>query len=70
MTITIRYECRKCKKITEQIERIITDNLPDHVRVLQCTRCGVMGVCMMHELSTGVIHSKAKPVGNAQDLRC
>ena len=23
MTITIRYECRKCKKVTEQIERII-----------------------------------------------
>ena len=47
MTITIRYECRKCKKITEQIERIITDNLPDHVKVLQCTRCGVMGVCLL-----------------------
>jgi len=45
--VTIRYECRKCKKITEQIERIVVDNLPDHVKVLQCTKCGVMGVCLL-----------------------
>ena len=47
MSITIRYECRKCKKITEQIERIITDNLPPMVKVLQCTKCGIMGVCLL-----------------------
>ena len=51
MQVTIRYECRKCKKITEQIERIITDNLPEHVKVLQCTTCSAMSVCMMHALS-------------------
>ena len=67
MSMTIRYECRKCKKITEQIERIITDNLPDNVKVLQCCICSAMSVSMMHELSTGVIHKEAKPVGNAQD---
>ena len=47
MSITIRYECRKCKKITNQIERIITDNLPPSVKVLQCTKCGIMGVCLL-----------------------
>ena len=51
MSITIRYICRKCQKVTEQIERIITDNLPDHVKVLQCTRCGVMGICLMEDLT-------------------
>jgi CRISPR/Cas system-associated exonuclease Cas4 (RecB family) len=44
---TYKYECRKCKKVTEQIERIITDNLPPNVKTLQCTKCGVMGVCLM-----------------------
>ena len=43
----IRYECRKCKKVTNQIERIITDNLPPYVKVLQCTQCGIMGVCLL-----------------------
>ncbi len=44
---TYKYECRKCKKVTDQIERIITDNLPPHVKTLQCTKCGIMGVCLM-----------------------
>ena len=43
----VRFECRKCKKITDQIERIVTDNLPPNVKVLQCTVCGVMGVCLL-----------------------
>lgn len=43
----VRFECRKCKKITAQIERIVTNNLPPNVKVLQCTSCGVMGVCLM-----------------------
>jgi len=47
MSITIRYQCRKCKKETKQIERIITDNLPEHVKVLQCTKCGKMSVCLL-----------------------
>jgi len=46
---TYKYECRLCKKKTNQVERIITDNLPEHVKVLQCTVCGVMGVCLMSE---------------------
>ena len=44
---TIKYECRKCKKVTDQIERIITDNLPPNVKTLQCTKCGCMSVCLM-----------------------
>jgi CRISPR/Cas system-associated exonuclease Cas4 (RecB family) len=48
MTI-YKYECRVCKKVTDQIERTITDNLPPYVKTLQCTKCGVMGVCMIEE---------------------
>jgi hypothetical protein len=44
---TYKHECRLCKKVTNQIERIITDNLPPYVKVLQCTICGVMGVCQL-----------------------
>ncbi len=44
---TIKYECRKCKKVTDQIERIITDNLPPNVKTLQCIKCGCMSVCLM-----------------------
>ena len=47
MQVSIKFECRKCKKVTAQIERIITDNLPEHVKVLQCTKCGNMGVCLL-----------------------
>jgi predicted nucleic acid-binding Zn ribbon protein len=49
--ITYKYECRACKKVTDQIERIITDNLPPYVKTLQCTKCGVIGVCMIEEPS-------------------
>ena len=45
----IRFECRLCKRVTNQVERIITDNLPANVKVLECTRCGAMGVCLMSE---------------------
>ena len=48
MTI-YKYECRPCKKVTDQIERIITDNLPPYVKTLQCTKCGVIGVCLVEE---------------------
>jgi len=40
-------------KITEQIERIITDNLPPYVKTLQCTKCGVMGVCLVEGPKNG-----------------
>ena len=43
----IRFECRKCKKVTNQLERIVTDNLPPNVKVLECRVCGVMGVCLL-----------------------
>ena len=51
LQMSIEFECRKCKKITKQIERIITDNLPDHVKVLHCTRCGNMGVGLLEAQS-------------------
>jgi len=47
MSQAIRFECRNCKKVTDQIERIVADNLPPNVKVLQCTQCGVMGVCLL-----------------------
>ncbi len=50
---TYEHECRQCKKITQQIERIITDNLPPYVKTLQCTKCGVMGVCLVEEPKNG-----------------
>jgi uncharacterized Zn finger protein len=43
----LKYECRLCKKKTTQIVRIVTDNLPPNVKVLECTSCGVMGVAML-----------------------
>ena len=46
----VRYDCRICKKKTMQIERIVTENLPPNVKVLQCTVCSAMGVCLMDEL--------------------
>lgn len=49
MSVPIRFECRTCKKVTEQVERIVTHNLPPNVKVLECTACGVMGVCLMGE---------------------
>lgn len=50
---TYKHECRQCKRVTEQIERIITDNLPPYVKTLQCTKCGVMGVCLVEEPKNG-----------------
>jgi hypothetical protein len=43
----IRFECRKCKKLTNQIDRIVSDNLPPNVKTLQCTLCGCMSVCLV-----------------------
>ena len=47
MSESIRVECRSCKKVTEQIERIVTDNLPANVKVLQCKVCSKMSVCLL-----------------------
>lgn len=43
----IRFECRKCKAVTDQIERIVSDNLPPNVKTLQCCKCGCMSVCLI-----------------------
>jgi len=45
----LRYECRLCKRKTTQLIRIVSDTLPDNVKVLQCTSCGVMGVAMLED---------------------
>ena len=55
MTEPIRFECRKCKKVTYQIERIVTDNLPPNVKTLQCTVCSCMSVCLIDT------YTEAKP---------
>ncbi len=47
MSDYIRFECRKCKIVTNQVERIVTDNLPPHVKGLECTSCRIMGVCLL-----------------------
>lgn len=47
MSESIHFECRSCKKITAQLERIVTDNLPPNVKVLQCTVCSKMSVCLL-----------------------
>jgi hypothetical protein len=54
MSDVIRFECRICKKVTNQLERIVTDNLPPNVKVLECTRCGAMGVCLLDEGKLGL----------------
>jgi hypothetical protein len=41
---TIQFECRICKKVTKQLIRKVTDNLPYGWEVIQCTKCEVMGV--------------------------
>ena len=40
-------QCRMCKKITVHHERIVTNNLPPNVAVLECTVCSVLGVVML-----------------------
>jgi len=53
MSASIRFECKKCKKVTDQVERIVTDNLPPNVKVLECCVCGVMGVCLLEASDAG-----------------
>jgi hypothetical protein len=36
-----------CKKETLQNIRIVTDQLPPNVKVLECTVCSVMGVALL-----------------------
>ena len=51
MPMQAKTECRRCKKVTLQIERVVTDNLPASVKVMQCTVCGIMGVCLIEALN-------------------
>ncbi len=48
--MALKTSCRICKRITEHVERIVTDNLPEYVKVLECLKCGVMGVVMMEDI--------------------
>jgi hypothetical protein len=43
----LRFDCRRCKRVTLQVERIVTDLLPPGVKTLECTVCGTMGVCLV-----------------------
>ena len=44
---TIHFECRKCKKVTKQLIHNVTNNLPDGVEVIQCTKCEFMGIALI-----------------------
>jgi hypothetical protein len=43
----LRFKCRVCKKETEQLIRVITHNLPDNVKTIQCCVCSTMTVAMI-----------------------
>jgi uncharacterized Zn finger protein len=47
---TYKIKCRLCGKMTDHIERVVTDNLPPYVKSLQCVKCGVMGIVLMEDL--------------------
>jgi hypothetical protein len=47
---TYKTKCRLCGKMTDHIERVVTDNLPPYVKSLQCVQCGVMGVVLMEDV--------------------
>ena len=47
----INFECRICKKVTEQMILIVTDLLPNGSHVIQCTKCQVVGVAAVGEKS-------------------
>lgn len=43
----LQFDCRQCKKKTLQNVRIVTDQLPPNVKVLECTVCSIMGVALL-----------------------
>ena len=45
----IEFECRICKKVTEQMILIVTDLLPYGTHVIQCSSCEVVGVAAVGE---------------------
>jgi hypothetical protein len=38
------YKCRNCAKETKQFVRIVTDNLPPNVHVLECSICSFTSI--------------------------
>jgi len=48
----LQFDCRICKKKTVQLIRIVTNNLPSGVKVLECTVCSAMGVALVGEDAT------------------
>ena len=45
----LRFKCRVCKKETQQLIRVITDNLPENVKTIQCCVCSTMTVALIGE---------------------
>jgi hypothetical protein len=45
-----KTKCRLCARITEHIERVVTDNLPAYVKTMQCVQCGVMGIVLIDDV--------------------
>ena len=43
----LRYKCRVCKKETDQLIRVITHNLPENVKTIQCCVCSTMTVALI-----------------------
>ena len=43
----IEAKCRKCRKATLQLERVVSDHLPPNVKCLQCTRCGLLDITLL-----------------------
>jgi hypothetical protein len=43
----VQFECRLCKKKTNQIVVKITDLLPEGVETIQCTVCSCMTVAQI-----------------------
>lgn len=49
-----KTSCRICKKKTDHVERIVTENLPAYIKTLECLRCGVMGVVLMEDIDANI----------------
>jgi len=47
--VLVNYKCRQCAKITEHRIRVVTDTLPPNVKVLECQKCGVMGIGLIDD---------------------
>jgi len=43
----IEANCRTCKTLTLQLERVVSHHLPPNVKCLQCTRCGLLDITLV-----------------------